>query len=93
MCWDQTSNTLAVGLDNGIIDILKVSAELNYVKYNSIASEEVHKGRVMGLFYEYITGYLYSISEDKYFKVYDTSQKGIIAEVKVGESALTKLVI
>jgi hypothetical protein len=34
MFWDQTSNTLAIGLDSGKIDILKVSAELNYVKYN-----------------------------------------------------------
>ena len=33
----------------------------------------------MGLYYEYITGYLYSIGEDKFFKVYDVSQKGIIA--------------
>jgi len=37
--WDQTSNTLAIGLDSGIIDILKVSTELNYVKYNSIVSD------------------------------------------------------
>jgi len=59
----------------------------------------------MGLYYEYITGYLYSISEDKFFKVYDVSQKGIIAgtnfqfplltniEVLVGNFPLTKLVV
>ena len=35
----------------------------------------------MGLYYEYITGYLYSIGEDKFFKVYDVSQKGIIAGI------------
>jgi hypothetical protein len=44
-----------------------------------IASDTVHKARVMGLYYEYITGYLYSIGEDKFFRVYDVSQKGIIA--------------
>lgn len=73
MVWDQTSNTLAIGLDNGDIQILKVSAELNYVKYSAIVSDQVHKARVMGLYYEYITGYLYSIGEDKFFKVYDVS--------------------
>jgi len=93
MTWDQTSNTLAVGLDSGEIQILKVSAELNYVKYSSIATDIVHKARVMGLYYEYITGYLYSIGEDKFFKVYDVSQKGIIAEVQAGLQPLSKLVV
>ena len=32
--------------------------------------------RVMGLYYEYITGYLYSISEDKLFNVYDAAYPG-----------------
>jgi len=91
--WDQTSNTLCTGLDSGKIDILKVSAELNYSKFNTIAYEAIHKGRIMGLYYEYITGYLYTISEDKTFIVYDTSQKGIIAQVKVGDDPLTKLIV
>lgn len=49
--------------------------------FYQIASDNVHKARVMGLYYEYITGYLYSIGEDKFFKVYDVSQKGIIAGI------------
>jgi len=45
----------------------------------------------MGIYYEYITGYLYSIGEDKFFRVYDVSQKNILAELQVGGQMLTKL--
>jgi len=36
MAWDQTSNTLCIGLDRGGVYLLKVSAELNYIKYSEV---------------------------------------------------------
>jgi len=47
----------------------------------------------MGLYYEYITGYLYSIGEDKCLKVYDVTSQSILSENQVGNQPLTKMVI
>eukprot|EP01016_Furgasonia_blochmanni_P016033 TRINITY_DN1907_c0_g2_i1.p1 TRINITY_DN1907_c0_g2~~TRINITY_DN1907_c0_g2_i1.p1 ORF type:complete len:431 (-),score=134.84 TRINITY_DN1907_c0_g2_i1:297-1589(-) len=91
--WDQSSCSLGVGLDSGQIDVLKVSAELNYIKHNQVLSAKIHAARVMGIYIEYITGYLYSIGEDKRLKVTDIMKNEIVADVAVGNTALAVMVV
>jgi len=49
--------------------------------------------RVMGVYLDNITGYSYSISEDKKFKVYDYTKNDTIADLTLGTSDLTVLFV
>lgn len=67
--WDNESNTLAVGLDDGKIYFYKTSPESNFMQYDSICELKPHSDRVMGIAVDAKSGYIYSASTDKKFIV------------------------
>ena len=53
-----------MGLDNGQIDELKVSASDGYSRIQGVRSLQVHEERVTGMFLDCLVGVMYSISDD-----------------------------
>jgi WD40 repeat protein len=91
--WEPTACILVVGGDDGTLSVLKVSSELNFIKYDEVVSTKLHLARVMGVFLDNITGFCYSCGEDKKFKVYDYSKNDTIADLTLGTSDLTTLAV
>jgi len=91
LLWDSASNLLITGKDDGSITVLKVSAELNFIKYDEVVSNKLHLSRVMGVFFDSISELIFTVSEDKKFKVYDMSKNDVCSDMTVGNSPLTCL--
>jgi hypothetical protein len=54
-----------IGLDDGILDILKVSP----IGFEDLVCVKIHQSRIMGISYDNINGIVYTISEDKTFRI------------------------
>ena len=65
MAWDESTNTLNLGFDDGKIICYKVSSEFEYRQYDKFAEIQAHKERVMGIAMESRTGYIYSVGSDE----------------------------
>lgn len=90
--WDQATSNLIVGKDDGTITVLKVSAELNYIKYDEVLTSKVHQARVMGACLDSISEYIYTVGEDKRFKVFDLNKNTIVSDIACGNTMLTQLI-
>jgi WD40 repeat protein len=90
--WDPIGCALVVGGDDGTLSVLKVAGELNYIKYDEVFSAKHHIKRVMGVYHDNVTNLVYSVGEDKKFKVHDYERKAPIADLSTGSSDLTALV-
>jgi len=85
MHWDQTSNNLLIGKDDGTLSILKVAADLSYTKYEEVLSDyKLHTSRIMGVYFDPISEYVYTVSEDKKFKVYNPRKESLVADIYCG---------
>ncbi|KRX05178.1 WD40-repeat-containing domain [Pseudocohnilembus persalinus] len=63
--WDSDNNQVFVGLDEGQLNVIKVAADVDFLRYEDILDEKVHDKRVMGVFHHSLTNSTYTISEDK----------------------------
>jgi hypothetical protein len=72
--WDGTTSTLLIGLDEGKINLLKVPPESGFVRFDEMAEIKAHQSRVMGVFFDTISGTIHSVSEDKKYKVLDVQR-------------------
>lgn len=88
--WDATSSSLFVGLDEGKLSCLKIPADSNFIRYEEQFEKQVHDERIMGIYYDNISGIIYTVGEDKAFK---TIQKNEVTNsVKPSNNGLTCLV-
>lgn len=90
--WDAVTSTLVVGLDEGKVNLLKIPAENNFVRYEELADIKSHQSRVMGVYYDSINSHIHSVSEDKKYKVLDFSRQVTVAEFQPSQQGLTGLV-
>lgn len=65
--------------DDGSLTILKVDSELDYSKYDEVVTNKLHSARVMGIYIDSISEFIYSVGEDKKFKVYDLRKNELTA--------------
>ena len=79
MCYDQTSCISFVGLDDGKVIAIQLASNSNYVKFEVTMELKIHQARVMGVFYDAISGMCYSIGEDKFLKITNYQNKEIIS--------------
>jgi len=89
--WDQATCNLLVGKDDGTVTILKVSSELNYIKYDEVSTLKLHAQRVMGVYLDSISEYIYTIGEDKKLMIHDMNKNTKVEEITVGSAMLTVL--
>lgn len=73
-----------VGLDDGILDILKVSP----TGFEDLICVKIHQNRIMGISYDNINGIVYSISEDKTFRISEANSLMMILSLPHREPLL-----
>jgi hypothetical protein len=56
---------------------------LNYIKYDEVLTSKVHQARVMGACLDSISEYIYTVGEDKRFKVFDLNKNTIVSGKKI----------
>jgi WD40 repeat protein len=91
--WEPNACILVVGGDDGTLSVLKVSSELNFIKYDEVISTKLHLARVMGVYLDNITNFVYTCGEDKKFKVFDYLKNDTIADLTLGTADLTALLV
>ena len=90
--FSETLRKLVVGLDNGVLVVIHLSDE--NPKHHAISvSSKVHSGRVMRLEINDSLKQVYSIGEDKSFKVFDIKQKTVMSELYLSQKKLTEMVV
>lgn len=89
MClsYDKASNRILVGLDNGIIDVIQVTGN----GYEDITCVECHQDKVTGLAYDAMSNIVYSVSQDKVFRVSHGSSLALIVGVPHKEPIMSML--
>lgn len=76
--WNGELNYLFVGYDGGNILVLKMDPKMP-LKYRQVVKEKVHKDKVMGVYFDSSRGLMFSVGEDKYLRVYDVKNKGVVS--------------
>jgi WD40 repeat protein len=71
--FDEETNALAVGLDNGKIRVFEIPKNFKFVKDVKYETSEItaHSGKVSGICMDSVLGYVYSIGSDGKFSVSD----------------------
>ena len=72
--FDKASNRVLIGLDDGVIDVLQVTNN----GYEDIVCVKAHQAKIVGLAYDALSNVVYSVSQDKNFRV---SHGGSIAQI------------
>jgi hypothetical protein len=73
-----------VGLDDGVIDFIK----MNETGYEDIVCDKVHTGRVNGVGYDSLTNIVFSISQDKVFRLSHGSSLASVLQLPHKEQLL-----
>lgn len=67
MEYSQAGDKVFVGLDDGILDMLRVTP----TQFEDQMCVKIHQARVMGIYYDSINSIVYTISEDKTLRIGD----------------------
>ena len=73
-----------IGLDDGILDILKVSP----TGFEDLVCMKIHQNRIMGISYDNINGIVYTLSEDKTFRISEANSLMMILSLPHREPLL-----
>jgi WD40 repeat protein len=92
--WDTESSTLAVGLDNGKINVFKANVEsgFTFTSFEEACELKPHSHRVMGISFDHKIGYLYSCSSDKKFIVSEINYQQSVQEIANSTHGFTSLI-
>lgn len=89
--FDVESGTVEVGLDSGAINFYRTSEESKFMQYEEICKIKPHKGRVMGVGFNYEKGYIYSCSSDKKFYLSEINFLSNLTEIAESAFGYTNL--
>lgn len=92
MSWNAGLNYLVVGCEDGTLVPIEVKVE-NPMEYTELRDYKIHKDQITGSFIDVKKNYMYSISEDKYLRVFDFKTKDTIANNQISKGKLTKMII
>ena len=92
MAFSGKLKTIVTGCDNGTLALTRVIDE-DKLKYHEYFVGKVHSKRIMSVFIDEKTCRVYSISEDKYLKVFDIESKQVIYELFVSSKKLTAMLV
>jgi hypothetical protein len=92
MSWNAGLNYLVVGCEDGTLVPIEVKVE-NPMEYTELRDYKIHKDSISGSYIDVKKNYMYSISEDKYLRVFDFKTKETIANNQISKGKLTKMII
>jgi hypothetical protein len=87
LSFDPVSNRVLVGLDDGVVDMILVTA----TGVEDLVCVKCHQSRVMGLNYDSINNITYSVSQDKVFRVSHGSSLALIVGVPHKDQLLSMI--
>jgi hypothetical protein len=87
LSFDPVSNRVLVGLDDGVVDMILVTA----TGVEDLVCVKCHQSRVMGLNYDSINNITYSVSQDKVFRVSHGSSLAMIVGVPHKDQLLSMI--
>ena len=91
MCWEASLKLLAIGMDDGKISCLRISPEHKYLQYEEYCTLKAHTARVMGLAIDGKKNLIFSVAEDKKFKITDISYQESHTDIQVEAAPLKGL--
>jgi hypothetical protein len=67
MCiaYDKPSKKILIGLDDGVVDFIRMTE----TGYEDIVCDKIHTGRVTGLGYDSLSNIVFSVAQDKNFRM------------------------
>jgi hypothetical protein len=74
-----------VGLDDGVIDFIQMTE----TGYEDIVCEKVHNGRINGVGYDPLNNIVYSVSQDKIFRLSHDSSLAMVRQLPHKEPLLS----
>ena len=90
MRYDPQSHLVGVGLDDGQVNILKLSSHLS-LGFEEMANLKDHTLRINGIEFDSKRGYVYTVAEDSKFIATDLRQTEKVLDISVGSYALAGL--
>jgi WD40 repeat protein len=75
--YDPASKRIAVGLEDGVIDIIVMTEN----GYEDVVCVKAHKDKVLGVSYDSLSNCVYSASKDKIFRVSHGSSLALIVGI------------
>jgi len=85
LSYDKASKKILVGLDDGVIDFIKMTE----TGYEDIVCDKVHAGRVNGVGYDSLNNVVFSVSQDKVFRLSHGSSLASILQTPHKEQLLS----
>jgi WD40 repeat protein len=92
LSWCAGLNYLVVGCEDGTLVPIEVKPE-SPMNYTELREYKLHKDAVSGSYIDVKKNYMYSISEDKYLRVFDFKTKEVIANNQISKGKLTKMIV
>ena len=83
--YDKTSKKILIGLDDGVVDFISMTEN----GYEDIVCDKIHKDRINGLAYDPLTNVVFSISQDKIFRISHGTSFGLILGLPHKEQLLS----
>lgn len=65
LSYDSASKKILIGLDDGVVDFIRMTES----GYEDIVCDKIHTSRVAGLGYDSLTNVVFSVSQDKNFRI------------------------
>jgi hypothetical protein len=83
---------LIVGCEDGSLVPIEVKVD-KPMEYTELRDYKIHKDAVTGSYINNKKNLMFSISEDKYLKVFDFKSKETIANNQISKGKLTKMIV
>ena len=85
LSYDSASKKILVGLDDGVIDFIKMTE----TGYEDIVCDKIHNSRVSGLGYDSLSNIVFSVSQDKILRMSHGSSLALVLAVPHKEPLLS----
>ena len=74
LTYDNASSRILVGLDDGVVDFISMTE----TGYEDLVCDKIHNSRVMGIAYDSLSNSVFSISQDKVFRISHGSSLALV---------------
>jgi hypothetical protein len=83
--YDRASKKILVGLDDGVVDFI----QMKEASYEDIICDKIHNGKITGLGYDSLTNVVFSVSQDKIFRISHGTSLALVLGVPQKEQLLS----
>lgn len=85
MAYDKATKKILVGLDDGVVDFI----QMKETGYEDIVCDKIHNNRITGLGFDALSNVVFSISQDKIFRMSHGTSLAMVLGVPHKEQLLS----